>query len=297
MQLRSAIDTFVAAFGIGTTEATVYVHLCLGGPAKVGDLAAALKMHRNEVYRSTGRLVHRGLVEMTLERPARFAAVPPRQAFDAEIAARLGSISELRHMRDEVVPLLVTRETRATPEARITYKVIQGRREVFAARNHMIENAASSIDWATTFPGAVQLADVAGALDAMTRRLEEGVKLRALVGRNADRERILSRLEGRRGVDIREFDVESTIRFLIVDGKELLMWVVNDESPSLDARAEVAIQTTAPGFVQAEAMFFEQAWGRARPRVGIPSSPPPRLDRRERARGGVPAPDADGLVP
>ena len=54
---------------------------------------------------------------------------------------------------------------------------------------------------------------------------------------------------------------------MVVDGKELLMWVVNDPSEALKSKEEVAIQTTAPGFVQAEGVFFEQAWANAKPRV------------------------------
>lgn len=265
MRVQDAVETLGHALQLGKSEAAIYVQLCVGGPAKAGDLASSLRMHRNEVYRGATRLVQRGLIEMTMERPARFAAVSPKQVFETEIATRLASVDELRSARDVVMPALYQLKLDPPRRSRSTYKVVQGRQEIFATRNRMIEDAERSMDWATTFDAAVPLIDASGGLALMARRVAEGVRLRALLKRDAEGASLLADLAASPVVELREFDVASTVRFFIVDERELLMWVVNDPGRALHAKDEVAIQTTAPGFVQAECLFFEQSWARAKP--------------------------------
>jgi sugar-specific transcriptional regulator TrmB len=254
------------ALGLGDSEAAIYVHLCLTGPAKAGDLAGALKIHRNEVYRSASRLVSRGLAEITLERPSRFSAVSPETVFETEIAARLTAVTELKSARDRVSPLLSHAQAHLDAAPRTTYKVVQGRAEIYAVRDRLVESARASIDWATTFPPSVPLADISGGLDLMLKRAKEGVALRAILRTSPA---TLPRVERFRGLaQLREAPLDRTVRFVIVDGTSLLMWVVNDPSESLHAREEVAIHTTAAGFVQAEALFFDQMWAKAAPLLG-----------------------------
>ena len=41
------------------------------------------------------------------------------------------------------------------------------------------------------------------------------------------------------------------------------MFVVNDGSSSIHAEDEVALHTTAPGFIHAQRLFFDQMWASA----------------------------------
>lgn len=264
MRAQDAVDAFRVALELAPSEAAMYVHLCMAGPAKAGDLAGALKLHRNEVYRNAARLLSRGIVEMTMERPARYAAVRPERVFEQEIAQRLASIEDLKAARVKVAAILDVLEPPRVPERRSVYKVVQGRPEIGTALNHVLEHARESITWASTFPASVRLAEASGALDVLARRLDEGVQVRAGMFTDPAGWALLTPLLSRAGAQARELDFQGDVRFVIADGTELLMWVVNDPGISLKAKDEVAIQTTAPGFVQAESVFFEQAWARAK---------------------------------
>src|SRR5438874_1107301 len=171
LRLQDAIQTVSQALGMGEAEAAIYVHLCLTGPAKAGDLAGALKLHRNEVYRSASRLVGRGVVELTLERPSRYAAVDPKSVFESEIASRLAAVEELRHARDRVSPMLTQMQVHVGSPAKSTYKVVQGRAEIYALRDRLVDGARKSVDWATTFGPSVQLADLSGGLETLRQRV------------------------------------------------------------------------------------------------------------------------------
>lgn len=263
MRSQEAVDSFRDVLHLAPGEAEIYVHLCLTGPAKAGDLAGALKLHRNEVYRRATRLLGRGLVEMTMERPARFAAVSPEVVFEDEMRARLAAVEELKLARTRIVPLIHHLETPAPTERRSVYKVVQGRPEIAAVQEHMLEHARESVVWATTFPAGIPLAGLTGGLETLTRRLDAGIRLRALVRTTPRGWSLLEEVQKRKTAEVREADLESDVRFLIIDNEELLMWVVNDPSESLKSKDEVAIQTTAAGFVQAESVFFDQVWNKA----------------------------------
>lgn len=267
MATQDAIDSFREALKLAPSEAAIYVHLCLAGPAKAGDLAGALKLHRNDVYRNTARLVARGLVEMTMERPARYAAVRPERVFEDEMASRLAAVEELKSARTKVTAMLETLHAPQAIERRSVYKVIQGRQEIGSALAHLVEHATRSLVWASTFPAGIRHLEVGGVLDLLAKRVDEGVGLRAGIRSSPQGWEALAPLAARPNVQLRELKLEGDIRFMIVDASELLMWVVNDPSEAFKAKDEVAIQTTAPGFVQAELVFFEQAWANARPRV------------------------------
>jgi sugar-specific transcriptional regulator TrmB len=265
MRDEETMQAFRHALRLAPTEATLYVHLCLSGPTKAGDLASSLRLHRNEVYRAAGRLLQRGLVEMTMQRPARYAAVSVERIFSEEIALRLASIDDLRTARDKVTALVQNARPPAVPEHRSIYKVVQGRTDIAAAQLHAIERARESILWVSTFAPTIRLGDATGALDALESRVRMGASARLLLRTTPAAWARVRPLLALPGLQARAIDLSGDIRFLVVDGQELLMWVVNDPTESQKAKDEVAIQTTAPGFVQAERAFFEQAWTRAAP--------------------------------
>lgn len=263
LRIKDTIDRVSANLELTGPDAAVYVHLCTSGPAKVSDLADALHIHRNEVYRTTERLVQRGLAQATMERPARFVAVSPDQVFDTEIQRRLSTIDDLRKSRTEVMALVEQLHSLTPAPPKGIYKIIQGRPAIYAQRDQMIANARDRIDWVSSHIAMIQHADVTGTLELAQKRAGEGIDLRFLVRTTNETAPRLDDLRRMESVQAREFLCEVPVRFLIVDDNELLMWVVDDPSDSLYAGEEVAMYTTAPGFVTAQQQFLATAWERA----------------------------------
>jgi len=266
LRLDDAVQRVRRQLSLDESEASLYVRLCVGGPAKVSDLSDVLGLHRNEVYRMAERLVSRGLVVTTDERPARIQAVPPETAFDAALTARLARVEALKRSRQEIATLVQQLDARggegaAAPKS--TYKLLRGRPEIYRERAFMLESAGATIDWASTFPEAVRLAAEAGQLATLAKRAKEGVRVRMLVAETPDARARLAPLVAA-GVEVKWLDQHGLVRFSLVDDRELLMFVVNAPSVSLQAEDEVAIHTTAAGFAHAQRVFFDAAWGSSR---------------------------------
>ena len=260
VRLQDAIDRVKDNLELSGPDAALYVHLCVAGPAKVSDLADALKLHRNDVYRTAERLVQRGLIQTTVERPARFVAIGPDQVFDSEINNRLQAIERLRQSRKEITTLVDQLHSLAPAPTKGVYKIIQGRQAIYHQREQMIQSARESLSWVSTFGPSIAHAEISGSLDLMLKRVEEGVRLRALVPTTPQNRPALTPFLSQKAVEIRHFDMEVPIRYFIADDRELLMFVVNDPSESLYAEDEVAVYSTAPGFVHAQLQFLEQSW-------------------------------------
>ena len=265
VRLQDAIDRVKDNLELSGPDAALYVHLCVAGPAKVSDLADALKLHRNDVYRTAERLVNRGLIQTTVERPARFVAIGPDQVFDTEINQRLEAIDRLRKSRTEITALVEQLHSLAPAPTKGVYKIIQGRQAIYHQREQMIQNARQSLDWASTFGPSVAHAEISGALDLMEKRVAEGVRFRALLPVTAQSKPSLQPLLLHANAEVRAFDLDVPVRFFIADGRELLMFVVNDPSESLYAEDEVAVYSTAPGFVHAQLQFLDQSWNASQP--------------------------------
>lgn len=89
----------LALLGLQEREALRYVHLCIRGPAKASEVAAATRLHRTEVYRGLDTLLRKGLATATLDRPTRYEATSPERVFDEALALhdkRRGLMEEAR---------------------------------------------------------------------------------------------------------------------------------------------------------------------------------------------------------
>ncbi len=73
MKLSEACDAF-QRIGLSRYEALVFVNLARAGATTAGDLARASGVNRVQTYRALEDLEARGLVEVTLDRPRRYAA-------------------------------------------------------------------------------------------------------------------------------------------------------------------------------------------------------------------------------
>lgn len=257
--MKDTLERVKSDLQLSEPDAAVYLHLCAAGPAKVSDLADVLHVHRNDIYRATERLLARGLVETTMERPARFVAVTPSKVFDVEIEHRLLAIDNLKRSREEVMGLIDKMRDLSPATPKGIYKILQGRANIYHQRDEMIARARQSIDWACSYTPTIQHDEINGAIELMASRASEGLRLRLLTrGAHALREHLPTDLRSRDVV--REFACDTPVRFFILDEKELLMWVMNDPSDSLYAEDDVAIYTTAPGFISAQLLFLTTTW-------------------------------------
>ncbi len=63
------------SLGLKRLDAEIYVYLVQHDPQKAKEIAEALETYKRQLYRSLRSLRQKGMVNASLERPARFSAV------------------------------------------------------------------------------------------------------------------------------------------------------------------------------------------------------------------------------
>src|SRR2546430_14198723 len=117
--------------GLSRYEALVFVNLARAGATTAGDVARASGVNRVQTYRALEGLEARGLVEVTLDRPRRYAARAINEVFDMiaeEKRSELEKLDEVRKTVLEAWPKL-SRRTRGAPSVR--RQVIKGRALIY----------------------------------------------------------------------------------------------------------------------------------------------------------------------
>ena len=135
---KHAVWQVLDKFGLTAYESMVYVLLSKSPPLGGFEITRALKAHRAQVYRALKSLEKRGLVNVTVEVPARFSAIPFDQMLDMEIKAREQETAMLKNEKDELLSQYA--EIEATkPESLETLGVIEGDTKIYAKIFQMIE--------------------------------------------------------------------------------------------------------------------------------------------------------------
>jgi sugar-specific transcriptional regulator TrmB len=91
--------------GLGLTEidAEIYVLLAKEGSQKGRNIANALGLYKQQLYRSLKRLQRKGIVTATLEHPSHFSAVPLEKVIELIIKAKLEQAKALQESREELL--------------------------------------------------------------------------------------------------------------------------------------------------------------------------------------------------
>lgn len=273
MRIDDILDR-LRLLGLDEVEAQVYLHLARVGPSKASDVAAAVRTPRTDAYRTLTNLVQRGFVLAGFGRPALYEARPVEDVFrDVHLGeqARLDNILRIQHEVGHAIRALAPAAGDAPANgARNVFRAMQGRRDAYRALERMLLEAERVVRVVSTYGAAVALSEPAGTLDAALRCAERGVRVEVVISPESA---ALPRLRAAEGpnVRVRESTGPRRARFVLVDERELLAWVVNDPSTRLFAEDDVSLWSTAPDFVATYEWMFQLAWAdAARPVRSVP---------------------------
>lgn len=254
MKLSEATEA-LQHIGLGRHEALVFVNLARAGAATAGEIALASGVGRVQTYRALGSLEGRGLVEVTLDRPKRYAARALNEVFDmiaGEKRAELETLETIRKSILEAWPKVVG-SPREGPSVRL--QVIQGRAQIYRYLRKFVGTAKREVLAFTTLKG-LQRSYRAGVNEILVEAMRRGVKPRLLGNIDSSNAVLMARVA--RHVPLRHVDGQRG-RFIIVDRDAIFAFLVQDER-TIRGEAETALWTNSPDFVRAHVEFFERAW-------------------------------------
>ena len=89
--------------GFTETDAQVYVYLATEGPQRASDLAEALKIYKQHLYRILKNLQSKGIINASPEYPTRYSAVLFEKVLDRLIEAKMEQQQSLEASKKELL--------------------------------------------------------------------------------------------------------------------------------------------------------------------------------------------------
>ena len=246
-------------FGLNLYEVRIWTALLSRGSSSAGELADISDVPRSRAYDVLESLEKKGFILIKLGKPIQYLAVDP-----SEVVERVKKTIK-RGADENVVKLDNLRGSNVSNELNSLYSqgvefvepadlsgAIRGRHNIYSHLEMMVKDAEKSVTIATTSKGVLRKVD---ALTHIFNKLsKKGVKIRIAAPINDS------------GVNLKEVEKFAEIknledvdaRFCIVDGKELMFMIMDDNNvhPSYD----VGIWVNTPYFSEALEGLFNLSW-------------------------------------
>jgi HTH-type transcriptional regulator, sugar sensing transcriptional regulator len=256
-------------FGLSSREASLYLLALRRGRATARELTRDAGLDRVLAYRTLDGMRARGLVQVTVERPRRYVAVPPRVVFERNLLERRRALEDDASLaRDLGRRLPELAET--SPAGGSRFEVITGGEAIYPFVREMVRRATRDVATMIT-PRALRESFRARTYEELPRFLRRGGRFRMIVAPDPFALRLVARLRGSgRGLgraEVRALD-QPRVRLTVVDGRESVVFLVAE--PGASVVPEVAVWSDTPEFVEAQTSLFEATWAESVPIRSVP---------------------------
>src|SRR2546425_2741433 len=254
MRLSDATEA-LRQIGLSRYEAVVFINLARAGAATAGDIARLSGVNRVQTYRALESLEGRGLVEVTLDRPKRYAARALNEVFDMMEEEKRSELESLDSIRKGILEAWPKLSGEGRESASVRLQVIKGRGQIYKALRRFVGTAKKEVLAFTTTKG-IQRSYRAGLNEVLVAAMRRGVKPKLLADIDKTNAALMAQVA--RYVPLRHVERRRG-RFTIVDRESIFAFLVQDER-TIRGDGETALWTNSPDFVRAHGEFFEQPW-------------------------------------
>ncbi|MFH1409071.1 MAG: helix-turn-helix domain-containing protein [Nanoarchaeota archaeon] len=248
-------------------EVKIWTALLSRGVSTAGELSDIANVPRSRSYDVLESLEKKGFVVMKLGKPIKYIAVPPSEVVErVKKNMRIIAEEKVKRLEDmkksEVLDELNTLHTQGVElvEPADLSGSLRGRHNLYNHLELTIRNAEHSVAMMTTSQGFIRKVEgLKGTFEQLKKR---GVKIRIAAPLTKETRAALKDIS--EVADVRNTDTSA--RFCIVDGKEIIFMVLNDNEvhPTYD----VGIWVNTPFFASALENLFDMAWKQMKPIKG-----------------------------
>lgn len=251
-------------FSLNLYEVKIWTALLSRGVSTAGELSDIANVPRSRSYDILESLEKKGFVVMKIGKPIKYIAVSPKEIVDrVKKNVRIESEEKLKKLEDlkntDILSELNGLHTQGIElvEPSELSGSLKGRHNLY---NHMeltIKNAEESVIMITTSQGLLR--KVEGLKPVLEQVKKRGVKIKIAAPLTKDSIPAIKDLGNI--AEIKHTDTKA--RFLIVDGKEILFMIADDNE--IHPTYDVGIWVNTPFFANALAELFELAWKEMKP--------------------------------
>lgn len=246
-------------FGLNSYESKLWIALLSRGVSTAGELSDISNVPRSRTYDVLESLEKKGFIIVKVGKPIKYLAVPPSEVIE-RVKKKVHEEAEVRNtmltqLKDsETLGQLNTLHTEGIKLVDPTDRsgAFRGQDKSYEHLATMIKNAKKSITIMTSKGGADAKLDVLGG--HLRRAAKSGVDIRVSLPQAASKEAAdtwatFSKVKRHTGTNA---------RFCMVDNKELMLFLTDDEK--VHRSYDCAVWIEAPYFVDYMGGLFEREW-------------------------------------
>jgi sugar-specific transcriptional regulator TrmB/CBS domain-containing protein len=265
------LSEILRELGLSKREADIYVYLSRKGPQKAHSVAVHLDIDRAQMYRSLTSLQEKGIVELTIEAPKRYIAVPIESLLKSYIDDKKSEVTRIETEKDDIINYFKSISAREPEYPMAKFQVITGRSGIHTKISEMVNQAQKEVLSLTTSIGLIQ-EDLAGILDAIIESVREkkDVQFRMLANVTNENLKIMKATVKRITVkktnaEWRHIDLGSKFypRFVIKDDEEVILYMISKGELSTPVQEDTGLWVTSRMFVSTLKSSFEEIWRNA----------------------------------
>ncbi len=249
-------------FDLNLYEAKVWTALLSRGVSTAGELSSISGVPRSRTYDILESLEKRGFIVMKLGKPIKFVALKPKEVVE-RVKRNMMSDAKKKSKRleklkgDEVLGELSDLYSRGVKyvEPSDLSGSMRGRQNLYNHLDMMVRGAEETITIVTTKDGLNR------KLEALMPSLEKAKKkkVKIRIAAPIDKENKKVAKDFSKVADVKNMTGhELRARFVIVDSKELMFMVMNDDN--IHPNYDVGVWINTEFFARALEQMFELAW-------------------------------------
>jgi sugar-specific transcriptional regulator TrmB len=131
-------------------ESKVYLNLLRMGPITASALAKELDIDRARMYRTVDKLVSRNIISTTLSSPKLCIAADPQDALKIALRKKEDEVSRIKKGGEAIIEKINNEITTKQGTNVPTFRVVQGRGNIYADIAQLIENSSDIVYISTT---------------------------------------------------------------------------------------------------------------------------------------------------
>ena len=131
-------------------EVKIYLNLLRTGPITASALAKELDVDRARMYRTVDKLVSRNILSTTLSIPKLCIPVDPKEAVKLALRKKEDEVKKIKKSGHHIIEKITSEITITNGTTVPTFRVVQGRANIYTDIAQWIENATGTIYIVTT---------------------------------------------------------------------------------------------------------------------------------------------------
>jgi sugar-specific transcriptional regulator TrmB len=131
-------------------EAKIYLNLLRAGPITASALAKELDIDRARMYRTVDKLISRNIISTTLSSPKLCIATEPQDVLKIALRKKEDEVNRIKNGGEAVIEKINSEITTKQGTNVPTFRVVQGRGNIYADIAQLIENSSEIVYISTT---------------------------------------------------------------------------------------------------------------------------------------------------